>query len=219
MTSQRRIRARDIIRDIRSGMNDRQVRAKYELSEKGLAKALEQLRQRSDSKAVEIVEDIRAGMTDFELAKKYRLSSKGLQAALKQLVTRELIQESELHGRRDYYEDAINFGELRQWPRAEPAYPIPVLHGDRPEISGTLLDVSRGGVGVKGIPAKVDDVTNLIVVADEYGEFGEFSFKARCRWMKKRYGGIYIGGFQIVSISAGSLEELQCLLKSDVPGD
>jgi uncharacterized protein (DUF433 family) len=120
MTPKPRIKARDAVRDIRSGMTESGLMEKYGLSARGLqslflklleAKAITQteMNQRrviyhdktfvQQIDARDIVKDIRSGMTDSELMKKYDLSSEGLRFALQTLTDTEVIAlESEGSG-------------------------------------------------------------------------------------------------------------------------
>ena len=112
MTPKPRIKARDAVRDIRSGMTDSELMEKYGLSAKGLqsvflklleAKAIThaEMNQRraiyhditvvQQIDARDIVKDIRSGMTDSELLKKYDLSSEGLRFALQTLTDTEVM--------------------------------------------------------------------------------------------------------------------------------
>ena len=123
-----RIKARDAVRDIRSGMTDTGLMEKYGLSAKGLqsvflklleAKAIThaEMNQRraiyhdktlvQQIDARDIVKDIRSGMTDSELMKKYDLSSEGLRFALQTLTDTEVIALEELYATASSAHDTV----------------------------------------------------------------------------------------------------------------
>ena len=97
----REIKAGEVLRDIRGGLNDLGIMEKYKLSAKGLEDLYRQLvaaglldqssltptgiRTRQIS-AAEIITDIRSGMNDKQLMEKYALSPEALQKVFEDLV-------------------------------------------------------------------------------------------------------------------------------------
>lgn len=75
------IDAKQVIEDIRSGMDDLALMEKYNLSPKGLESLVKKLADAGavrEISAKDLLHDIRAGMTNKELMKNYRLTAKAL---------------------------------------------------------------------------------------------------------------------------------------------
>jgi hypothetical protein len=84
----RKIEAKQILEDIRSGMDDLSLMNKYELSAKGLQSLFEQLGNIGLVRrlnARELLEDIRSGVGQDGLIEKYQLSENGLQRLFEEL--------------------------------------------------------------------------------------------------------------------------------------
>jgi len=87
--------AKQALDDIRSGMSDRELMQKYELSSKGLQSLFRKLGDAGLLKQIdakEMIADLRQGMTDQEMMTKYALSSKGLEALLEQIDRKGLLR-------------------------------------------------------------------------------------------------------------------------------
>jgi uncharacterized protein (DUF433 family) len=219
MALKRKIEAREIVRDIVSGMTDAELMEKYDLSAKGLHSAFEQLKKERENLAVGIVEDIRAGMTDRDLMEKYQLNQQGLKTVFERLVKKKFLKEVEVLWRLPADEDSVKYDELRELPRNQMAYNIIVRDREKPDIHGTILDVNEKGLGVKGIEASAGETKVLEVLSDEYGEFATFTFEGRCRWSRKDNDGDCSAGFEIVEISTVNLEEFRFLIRAHTIGD
>jgi hypothetical protein len=88
MKRPRKIEAKRILEDIRSGMDDLSLMNKYELSAKGLQSLFEQLGNIGLVRrlnARELLEDIRSGVGQDGLIEKYQLSENGLQRLFEEL--------------------------------------------------------------------------------------------------------------------------------------
>jgi len=236
MTPKPRIKARDAVRDIRSGMTDSGLMEKYGLSAKGLqslflklleAKALTQaeLNQRraiyhdktlvQQIDARDIVKDIRSGMTDSELLKKYDLSSEGLRFALQTLTDTEIISLDELYATSSSAYDTVFIENMRELPRYHLAMAVTIYEATRPDVKGTLRDIAEKGVGITGIPARVGDVKNLVIPAEIFIEVDKIVFEAKCVWAQTEgTEDQYVAGFQITSISEKCLNHLRLLIRS-----
>jgi hypothetical protein len=88
MKPPKKIEAKRILEDIRSGMDDLSLMNKYELSAKGLQSLFEQLGNIGLVRrlnARELLEDIRSGVGQDGLIEKYQLSENGLQRLFEEL--------------------------------------------------------------------------------------------------------------------------------------
>ena len=118
MPTKPKIKARDAVRDIRSGMTDSQLMEKYGLSAKGLQslvlKLLEvkaitpaEIDQRNEAyhdttviqqiDGTDMVKDILSGMSDSDLMEKYGLSSEGLGFVFQTLTDTQVITLEEMY--------------------------------------------------------------------------------------------------------------------------
>jgi Mor family transcriptional regulator len=95
------VSAREILKDIKAGMDDAALMEKYRLSEKGLQSVFKKLtdagalkQEDLDSRltsreGTQILTDIRAGMSYSEVMQKHQISAGSLKAILKKLVEQE----------------------------------------------------------------------------------------------------------------------------------
>lgn len=82
------IDAREVLQDIRSGIDDSALMKKYRLSAKGLQSLFDKLSNAGLIKQISpktMIRDIRSGMSQDELMQKHKLSSRGLERVLKDL--------------------------------------------------------------------------------------------------------------------------------------
>ena len=181
MTIKPKIKARDVVQDIRSRMTDAQLMAKYGVSTKGLQSIFRQLLDTNTItqgeldarhgpykdtvilqrlKPPEMVRDIRSGMTDFQLMEKHDLSPRGLQRAFDGLLQSGEIDQAELESRFQAY-DSVTVQSLRDLPRYFLAVAVDVYELGHPETKGVLRDITEKGVGIVGIQAKPGTSENI----------------------------------------------------------
>lgn len=232
MPQKPRIKARDAVRDIRSGMDDYQLMEKYGLSSKGLESLLGKLvgigaitqaeldqRRAAYSDAVDVrpidgsdmITDIRSGMSDSELMEKYGLSSEGLAFALQTLMDTKVITPQELYG------DTVLVEDVRQSPRKYLAVPVVVCESDNHENRGEVSDICEDGVGIGtvGIEAKAGERRIFEILAEDFIGAERITFEAECRWVKKdEDSGEWSAGFSITKISEECQEDLERLIES-----
>jgi uncharacterized protein (DUF433 family) len=235
MEAKPKIRARDAVNDIRQGMNDAELMEKYELSAKGLqslflklleAKAVTkaELQQRralyqdtiaiQQIEAQDIVEDIRSGMPDAELMEKYTLSADGLRRIFQTLMEEGAIAIEDLYAAPVSQYDSVLVENWREMPRHYLAVTVRIYESHRPEIVGTLSDITEKGIAIAGIEAKVGEISTLVIPADNFVGADPIEFEAKCRWAKETESGEWFAGFQIARISTKSLEDLKGLIQS-----
>ncbi|MGO9568495.1 MAG: hypothetical protein ACLP5H_13225 [Desulfomonilaceae bacterium] len=236
MTEKPKNKARDVVRDIRSGMTDSELMEKYGLSAIGLqsfflelleAKAIthaemDQRRtmyhdttviQQIDSN--DIVKDIRSGMTDSELMKKYDLSSGGLRVVLQTLTDAQVIPVEELYATSSSAQDTVFAGNMRKLPRHHLLVAVDIYVWKHPEIKGILSDITEKGIAITGIAARVGEAKTFVIPPGDFIEAEPVLLEARCQWAEKdKDSGEWIAGFGITRISAKCLDDLRRLIES-----
>ena len=164
-------------------MTDTELMAKYDLSARGLQSAFIKLlnaraithAEMNQRRAIyhdktlvqqidarDIVKDIRSGMTDSELMKKYDLSSEGLRFALQTLTDTEVIALEELYAASSSAYDTVFVENMRELPRHHLSMAVTIYEATRPEVKGTLRDITEKGVGITGISARVGEVKTSV---------------------------------------------------------
>jgi uncharacterized protein (DUF433 family) len=236
MTQKIKIKARDAVRDIRSGMTDSELMEEYGLSAKGLqslfSKLLEtkaithaEMNQRREIyhdttiiqqiDAGDIVKDIRAGMTDSELMEKYQLSSEGLRFALQTLTDTKVIALDELYGASPTVHDTVFVENMRELPRHYLAIAVEIYESKHPRIRGMLTNVTEKGIAATGMSARVGESKTLLIPAGDFIEADPILFEAECRWAREeKETGEWAAGFQITKISENCMEDLRRLIQA-----
>jgi hypothetical protein len=168
--------------------------------------------------AKDFVHDFRSGMTDRQLAEKYRLSPDKLEKVYNKLLEAKAISAAELAGRcvgrpsSPYPQIKSNF---RVAVREKLDFPLAIYEKDAPDSRGFVLDVSVRGVGVTGIEAVEGETKILIIPAHEIFHINSIEMEAICRWATA--GSMSQeprGGFEILNLIQGDMEELQMLIRS-----
>jgi uncharacterized protein (DUF433 family) len=220
----RKVSQKDIIQDIRAGMDDSAIRKKYNLSPKGLQTLYDKLieagllgedfntRPRTLN-LLTILADIRSGMSRSDLLEKYTLTDKTLRQVVQKLLAAEG-KRSAFDGPETVIEEPSDFLATAEFVRHEVDFDLPVYDAYRPEIVGKLRDVSEEGMSVTGIEANRGDIKTLVVLADELGQFSSFEFQGYCRWaFTGSVDGVCLAGFAIEKISRSDARELQKLVR------
>lgn len=234
MSEKRKIKARDIVNDIRAKMTDAELMTKYNLSAKGLQSVFLKL---LDAKAIsrsefdfrpvayqdtavikkikkdDFISDIRAGLNDFQLMAKYDLSANGLQRAFKALIDDESITLEDLYNRPKTSDDTVFVECMRELPRHYLAIAVEIFELDNPSSKGQLRDITEKGVGITGIKAYTGEIKKFIIPAEKLIEAESIAFEARCVWSKIESDGECIAGFQILKISKQNLNNLRQLIR------
>ncbi len=235
MSNKPKLKAKDLVQDIRSQMTDAQLMAKYGVSTKGLQSIFRQLvdtnsitqgeldlrRARYKDTMVlqrleppEILRDIRSGMTDFELMEKHDLSPKGLQRAFDGLIRSGQIDQDELDSRFSAY-DTVTVQSLRDMPRHFLAMAVDVYELGHPETKGILRDITERGVGIVGIKVKPGTVMTFTIPSENFIDKGPILFDAKCVWSTPQsWDQEAAAGFQITKISDKSLNDLRELIRA-----
>jgi Mor family transcriptional regulator len=214
---------REVLQDIRSGMDEDAIRKKYNLSVQGLQHLYEKLTQAGALKGLKppprklnllaVLADIRAGMSGPNLMKKYRLTQEMLRQVSKKLLDAEG-NRSAINDRYTVIAEPTELISTREFVRHELSFDIPIYEANKPEILGVVRDVSEEGMSVAGIEAQVGDTKTLVVLGDEFGDFSPFEFRGSCRWyVADPDNGICLAGFAINEISETDSQELRKLIR------
>ncbi len=227
--AERHLNAKEVLKDVQSGMDRRAMLEKYKLSPTGLRKALEELVEAGLLEKVDrhyvmppahristrkIVLDVGARMSPQDLMNKYLLSPQGLRKVLAKLVEAKAIERGDLGEELEAYFKAEASAEARELERYYLDFDLPVFAVGPTEIRGKVRDITEKGVGTIGIPADADEIKKLEIRHQKFVLIKPFSFQAKCRWVKQKGAeGEYIAGFEIVDISDEDVKELQYLLR------
>lgn len=226
--ARREIKARDIVRDIRAGVDDPGLMHKYRLSPKGLQNLLDELaylgyinesehREVTPAKrrisAQELATDIRAGMPVAALREKFGLSRKGLRKAQKKLVETGFLQMQEVP--EDLSSDMVGvFEDLRRFERHYLDFDLPIIDANDPEHEGKVRDITETGVGVVGIPSKVDETKTFLIMHKRFFLIKPFLFEATCKWVRRsESAGDLVAGFRITNTPEDDKQQLKKLVR------
>jgi len=225
---ERKVKAREVVADIRSGMDDSALMEKYKLTPRGLQNLFDELgylgyleqpecrevkpaRQRISAKAM--VQDIRAGLSHAALAEKFKLSAKGLKRAFKKLAESGMIDPVEFREGISA-EDTVILENIRELRRYYLDFDLPIIQVGPPELKGRVRDITEKGVGIIGIPAEVDEIRTFLILHEKFVLIKPFLFDAKCRWIAPEQGdGQCCAGFQITNTSEKDVVELKKLVR------
>jgi len=225
----RKVSKAEVLRDIRSGMDETAIGKKYGLSPEQLNMLYERFSRAGllghnlrpaprKLNLTEILADIRKGISDSDLMEKYGLSAQMLRQVSKKLLDARETRSAE-DGPSTVIEEPAEFLSTREFVRHEVDFELLVYEASRPEIQGMVRDVSEEGLSVAGLQAKVGELKTLVVLGDELGEFSSFELDGYCRWCVADAGdGNSLTGFSISKISDSDFSELQKLLRLIIVG-
>jgi hypothetical protein len=219
-----KVSQKQVLHDIRSGMDETAIQKKYNLSVKGLKRLYEKLAEAGalvnglkppprKLNLLAILADIRAGMSASELMQKYQLSQKMLREVSKKLLDAEGTRSAEDEPD-TLIAERTDLISTREFVRHELDFDLPIYEATRPDIHGVVRDVSEAGISIAGIEANVGDTKTLVVLGDELGEFSAFEFQGSCRWFYADSAeGTSLAGFSIDKISEHDSHELRKLIR------
>lgn len=174
-----------------------------------------------DTLADDVLQDLRTGMADTALMAKYQLSYTELRALYYQLfVSGRLLQQPPAEGillRPECRPKKIEVLELsssrREIDRYRLYFDIPVYERERPEVVGSLCDITESGLGVAGVEAEPDELKILVVEGDTFCDVAPFEVEARCCWIEKDDETEEVrAGFEITDISVYDRKQLDKLI-------
>jgi hypothetical protein len=219
------VSVKEVLKDLRSGMDDAALRQKHNLSPKGLENLYKRLLEAGHLKPelikpaprkvniAAILADIEAGMSRPDLMMKYGLSEEMLRRVGKKLLDARG-KRSASDGPETLIEEPFDLLGTVEFVRHEVDFELPIYEAHQPEIHGMVRDVSEKGISVEGIEADEGDIITLVILGDEFGAFSSFEFEGRCRWtVGDGNGGSCLTGFSISKISETDSQELEKLIR------
>lgn len=162
-------------------------------------------------KAKEIVSDIHSGMTVRQLMGKYRVSVNSLHNLLRKLVELKAVQKSAVQALISSTQEELAVKEMRKEPRHYVFVSLPIYDVSNLLEEGQVVDLSEGGLRITGIGAKVGE-TKEFLIHPCLAHVLPFCLEAVCRWAARTEQEPWFAGFQITSISEGSLVELRKII-------
>ncbi len=227
----REIKAGEVLRDIRRGLDDLGIMEKYKLSRKGLEDLYRQLAAarlfdkstspdsstpRRQINAASITVDIRAGMSDKQLMEKYHLTAAAFQKVLGKLVDLgvELPPACQDPKHQPEYLAKGQSESSRLSFRHEVDFVLPIFDEKNQEILGIVLNITESGIGVRGIEARVGETKTLVIPADEFFDVRRLRFEATCRWRSQDPSdGEHVAGFELGGLSSNDVKEVRRLIQ------
>ena len=193
----REIKAADILQDIKAGMVDSALMEKYRISSIGLQKLYKQLidagllrrheerqipRTKRTIKVKKIMTDIESGMGKSELMEKYDLSASMLERLCSKLLSQRALNPARIREELTLPDPTLVVDNVRDSQRHYLDFELPIYEASHPDVLGMVNDITEEGVGLTGIPAKINEIKKFVVLGDLFGEIVPFEFEAICRW-------------------------------------
>ncbi len=165
-------------------------------------------------RAALIIDDIRSGRTDIELMDKYGMTAVALRGVFSKLVKASAITQAEIDGRIASFSETVQIDKLSITPRNYIFFTIPIYDANDIATEGVVTDISDEGLQIAGIPVAIGETKPFLIRSDEFADVFPFVFEATCRWINPRGSDDdFSAGFEITSISAGGLQELEKLIE------
>jgi len=162
----------------------------------------------------QFLRDVRLGAPDHQLMARYSLSTRELTDAFRLLLEGELLDATEFEAWSIFGNETVSLSMVRLHRRHSLRFPLPVIRSDDPESRGRVLNVSKCGLGTRGIQATAGEETELVIVSYHHLEGRIIGIQARCRWAREdRVTESVIAGFYVIAVSRGRWEEFQNLVK------
>lgn len=153
-------------------------------------------------------DDVRSEMTDSSLMAKYGLSSEELEEVFKTLLETEVLSRADFEAWTIFGNQTVPL-DIRLFRRRMSEDGLEVFRKDSLETSGTIINISQSGVGIRGMRAVPDEIVTLVVPNLEFRELGTIVLETRCRWMRNEgEERNSVGGFYIITVAEGKWSRL-----------
>jgi hypothetical protein len=225
----RPIKASEAVRDIRAGMDDGVLMAKYQLTVRGLQDLFDKLvhanvvtRSELDSRmpSFDSTVDLRDMIKDLKFGDTVAASRPPVKGPLRALGPTGLPRPPQPEMCEAPVPPAVSpepvkcaasdSGEFKV-PGLFLVAPVPIYDAKNPRVTGTIRDVTETMVGLVGIGASLDEVRTFIVAPEEYLGIAPFKFASRCRWRDPESGDSY-ARYQIIRMSDEDRAQLRNLI-------
>lgn len=162
----------------------------------------------------EFISDIKGGATRPELMERYGLTSRDLHRAFGKLVENGVMTIKQLPEKLPFQYATLAQDNIRDLLRYDIDFELPVYDANYPEVLGKIVNITREGVGLIGIKARVGEVKSLVTLGDDFTSVKPFEFQGKCRWFKRSSSLTgNVSGFQITRIGKEDLRELDRLIQ------
>lgn len=156
-------------------------------------------------RAGEIARDLELGLSDAELMEKYKLSLRGLLSLYKKALEANIIEASELERRLVSRESVVELEDSRSLPRVGIRESTEIHEYRKPEIKGTVSNISENGLRVEGLESKPGLVRKLVISGHEFG-LEELILESKCCWSDTASDGSHSAGYEIIRVLQGDLK-------------
>jgi hypothetical protein len=212
-SAKRTIKALDLIRDIRSGLEDSAVMAKYQLTAGELTKVFRQITTEAANVACTMAHDILSGIPAQSFMKKYAISAHQLHPVLRRLQEGDFVSHEDL---RRWKEESLTHQQLLSG--CYPLFRIDICELGKPDNVGEIINIDECGFGAVNLHAEVGATKSYAILGDELGRVDPLEFEAICLWVgAKGSEGRHASDFEIKKIAEVDLRLLRKLL-SLTPG-
>jgi hypothetical protein len=212
------VSAKEILTAISAGMTRKELMIKFGLSLGGIDQLIDQLMHERRNRALRILADLQSGMSVHAIAKKNGFQEERFGPIVKNLKDLGLLGEDDFGA--DYGRPGVEqaFGERRSVHRLHrPVLMTRVFESTTRESCGLIMDLSEVGLRTKGIRTRVDEEKTLVMNVGDFAQAELLTLDCQCRWITGQEGNNVNGcaGFEIVSISEGSLGFLKTVLATE----
>lgn len=161
-----------------------------------------------------VFEVAQPGLSSLELADEDSLTTAMLQSIYEDLVETGAIDDSGVHDAPAAAEMDTVASERRTSTRFSPDLPLTLYDVKRPEIQGTVDNISERGIGITRIASRLDEINTFVIPGNQIEGIDSIALTTVCRWTTILGGNqSRISGHEIVHISEYDLLELRKMVK------
>jgi len=215
----RTISAGALLRAISAGITGKKLMRKFGLSRRGFHSVLNQLLAERQRKAVQILADYRSGMSVDEIGKRNGFLAANISNILKRLEDLNFLSNDNSPGKTGSRRTEHDTQDRRSFPRLQrPVLTTRIYEAVVPEKTGLILDLSEGGIGVRGIESQMGQEKTLFMNVGDFVDYVPLIFECRCRWISVSDDAQrdLCAGFEITTISDNSLGRLRTVLAAEI---
>ncbi len=222
--TERIVKAADLARDIRAGMDDYELMDKYSLSAKGLNNVFAKLvragtvtqeelddRMPSYEHTVELGEVLRDLIIDDidDVPILAKDDSKP--------VRRAPVAAGPRAGETSGPPPEPDFAVYQEAPKPQlggtVVFPIPIFNAKTPQTVGRVYDVSEKKILAVGVSCRKGDAGVFVVKPEAFGPIRSFKFAARCQWVKDETGE-HVAALEITQMADADMEQLRKVIET-----
>jgi hypothetical protein len=160
----------------------------------------------------DVIDDVRGGMTDSNMMDKYKLSSNGLARLFRKLLDHKALSPFDFVQWSALFCERPEVKNIRVFPRDSLKLRLPIYEAGRSEMRGEVLNISDGGLAVRGLEAQVNDTRSFLIPI----KGAAVLFKAKCRWTKQEpVHGATVRGFDVIDVLKGNWDKLLELIQAE----